>query len=627
MIPKFSVRKPYTVLVAVVLVLILGVVSFTKMTPDLLPSMDLPYAIVMTTYGGASPEAVETTVTKPIEQSMATISNIENVSSVSQENMSLVILEFGADTNMDSAMIDIRESLDMITGYFSDSVGNPIIMKLNPDMMPVLVAAVDGEDMDLGEISALVEDEISPAIEAVEGVGSVSVSGLLEESVNVVINQDKIDKVNKKIKKATKASFEEAEDKINDAQSELESGKSQLQSQSSKLNDTLAKANNALINGKIDVATKKSELNQSLTTLEAQITQLKSTISQLKTQKSTLESSIKNLKSVKENRDKLTSSKSELEKQIKEINDNDALSAEEKEAALSPLNESLKSVEAGIDAIDTGLKAQDISGENLGSSISSLESSLSEINATLKDLNTQLTKANAGKKQIKAGLKQIEAAESTLDDQMTKMDSQKSAAQQGINSATAEMASGEAQLNASEQQLEEAKESALEQASLEGKITADMITGILTAQNFSMPAGYITEDGTDYLVRIGDKIEDTDNVEDLVIMDMGLDGLDPITLGDVADVAVIDNSDEIYTKINGNNGVMLTVEKQNNYATADVSERVQDKFDEISQTTKGVHFTNLMDQGVYINLIIDSVLNNVWMGAVLAILILFVLYV
>ena len=86
MISRYSVKKPYTVFVAVVLVVVLGVVSFTKMTTDLLPSMNLPYAIVMTTYAGASPETVESKVTRPVEQSMATVSNIENVSSLSAEN-------------------------------------------------------------------------------------------------------------------------------------------------------------------------------------------------------------------------------------------------------------------------------------------------------------------------------------------------------------------------------------------------------------------------------------------------------------------------------------------------------------------------------------------------------------
>lgn len=98
MISKFSVKKPYTVLVGVVLVLVLGYVSFTSMQTDLLPDMNLPYAIVYTTYIGASPEEVESTVTRPVEQAMATISNIENISSTSAENLSMVVLEFGSDS-------------------------------------------------------------------------------------------------------------------------------------------------------------------------------------------------------------------------------------------------------------------------------------------------------------------------------------------------------------------------------------------------------------------------------------------------------------------------------------------------------------------------------------------------
>ena len=152
MISKFSVKKPYTVIVAVVLVIILGIVSFTKMTTDLLPSMELPYAIVMTTYQGASPETVETTVTKPVEQSMATISNIKEVNSIT---------------------LDMREKLYMIKGYWPDEVGNPTIMKLNPDMMPVMVTAMDSDKLSNTELSELINDKIAPSLEAVDGVASV----------------------------------------------------------------------------------------------------------------------------------------------------------------------------------------------------------------------------------------------------------------------------------------------------------------------------------------------------------------------------------------------------------------------------------------------------------------------
>ena len=108
MLSKFSVKKPYTVIVGVVLIMILGYVTFTNMTVDLLPNMNMPYAIVMTTYPGASPEEVETTVTRPVEQSMATISNIKDMMSTSSENASMVMLEFEQTANMDSITVEMR---------------------------------------------------------------------------------------------------------------------------------------------------------------------------------------------------------------------------------------------------------------------------------------------------------------------------------------------------------------------------------------------------------------------------------------------------------------------------------------------------------------------------------------
>ena len=183
MLSKFSVRKPYTVVVAVVLIIILGFVSFTRMTVDLLPSLDLPYAVVFTAYPGASPEEVETVVTKPAEQAMATVSNIKTVSSVSQENASTVILEFEQTANMDSVTIEMRETLDQISGYWPDGVGNPIIMKLNPDMMPVMVAALGVEGEEPAASTKIIREEVLPELESLEGVASVNTSGEIEEYI------------------------------------------------------------------------------------------------------------------------------------------------------------------------------------------------------------------------------------------------------------------------------------------------------------------------------------------------------------------------------------------------------------------------------------------------------------
>ncbi len=216
MISKFSVKKPYTVLVGVILVIVLGVVSFMKTTTDLFPNITLPYVLVMTTYPGASPETVEMVVTSPVESAMATVSNIESISSVSNENYSMVILEFSQSADMNAISLEIRENLDQIKSYWDDSVGNPIIIKMNPDMLPVMIAAVGVDGMDNAQVSDFAQESIVPELESVEGVASVSAVGLLEESVNVIIRAEKIDEVNEKIFAAIDKKMQEAADEIAD---------------------------------------------------------------------------------------------------------------------------------------------------------------------------------------------------------------------------------------------------------------------------------------------------------------------------------------------------------------------------------------------------------------------------
>ena len=265
-ISKFSVKKPYTVLVGVVLAIVLGVVSFTRMTTDLLPSISLPYVIVMTTYPGASPETVEMAVTQPVEASMATVSNIESISSVSNENYSMVILEFAQTADMNAVSLEIRESLDQIKSYWDDSIGNPIIMKLNPDMLPVMIAAVGVEGMDNAAISTYVQDQVMPELESIEGVASVSATGLLEESVNVVIRQDKVDEVNEKIFAAIDEKMKEAEEELANGRKELEDGRAELEDGRKEL----LNGQQELANGRKELADGKAELEKGKTELANQ---------------------------------------------------------------------------------------------------------------------------------------------------------------------------------------------------------------------------------------------------------------------------------------------------------------------------------------------------------------------
>ena len=182
------------------------------------------------------------------------------------------------------------------------------------------------------------------------------------------------------------------------------------------------------------------------------------------------------------------------------------------------------------------------------------------------------------------------------------------------------------QLQSALSQLQSSKEAALASADMTGVITMQNVSAILSAQNFSMPAGYITDGKAEVLVSVGDKIKDKDELEDLILFDMGIDGLDPIRLCDVATVSYTDDNAETYAKINGNNGVLLSFTKQSSYATADVSENITDKFTQLEKEYKddGLSFTTLYDQGDYIHIVINSVLQNLLLGAILAIVILLV---
>jgi HAE1 family hydrophobic/amphiphilic exporter-1 len=189
MLAKFSVRRPYTILVAVILVIVLGVVAFTSMTPNLLPNIDLPYVVVFTTYIGATPEEVEKVVTKPVEQEMATLDSIDSITSQSSENYSMVLLEFSADANMDATTMNIREKLDALSADWSDSVGTSTIMNINPNMLPLAAIAMSGTVTTPAEMTRFYENTIQPRLEGVEGIASVTSSGLISEQVNVVLQQ------------------------------------------------------------------------------------------------------------------------------------------------------------------------------------------------------------------------------------------------------------------------------------------------------------------------------------------------------------------------------------------------------------------------------------------------------
>ena len=178
------------------------------------------------------------------------------------------------------------------------------------------------------------------------------------------------------------------------------------------------------------------------------------------------------------------------------------------------------------------------------------------------------------------------------------------------------------QLQSSLSELESSKKAALDSADMTGVLTMENVSTILNAQNFQIPAGYVMDDDAKLLVSVGDKIKDEQELRNLILFDMGLDGVDPIRVYDIASVTYLGDDSDTYARINGENGVLLSFTKQSTYATATVADNIRDKFDELEQKHKGLEFTTLLDQGEYINMVIRSVLENLLLGAVLAILIL-----
>lgn len=677
MISKFSVKKPYTVLVGVILVIVLGVVSFTRMSTDLLPNISLPYVLVMTTYPGASPETVETVVTQPVEASMATVSNIESISSISSENYSMVILEFAQSADMNAVSLEIRESLDQIKSYWDDSVGNPIIIKMNPDMLPVMIAAVGVDGMDNAQISSYVQDSVMPELESIEGVASASATGLLEESVNVIIRQEKVDALNEKVFAAIDGQMEDAEKELMDGKKELTDGKQEFENGKQELADgrkELSDGEKELADGKKELENKKNETADKLATTKRDLLTAKADLEATKMNLTTnlttarsLNASISEINMIQNapttyaaayqnmllsvsggDAGGAAKGKEQIEALKKSYTESSILSqaaaANEQMAGMVNTLKTLDWTDSGnaqtvammLGGISQGASASmNAQKENLQDALNSLTNGMGlaayekVVNSTVATLDEKLTAVNNGLVEVEKGqltaaieFANANAAISLGEYQMELAKTQLDAAAEQIKTGEEQLADAEEQIREGEEQLADAREAAYEKADMSGILTVDTIKQLLTAQNFSMPAGYVTEEGIDYLVRVGDKPATVEELKALPLMDLHMDGVPVITLGDVADVFYTDNSDAIYTNVNGSAGVMLTLQKQTGYSTGEVSDRLTERFEELMAQNDKLTIITLMDQGIYIDLVMDSIVNNVLFGAVLAIAIL-----
>ena len=577
--PKFSVKKPLTVFVAVLAIVVLGVVAYLKMTPDLMPNMDFPYVILVTTDPGASPETVEADITKPLEQSMATLDRIKNVTSSSMDSVSMVVLEFEDGVNMDTVSVDIQQKINQLKGSWSDTVGDPYVLKMNPSMLPVQVAALSYDGKDITELSDFVTDTLSPKLEGITGVASVTVSGTVQHQLHVILSQKKLDDLSRRLSDAIAKQLDDAAGQLSSARGQVNSAKAAIRS--------------------AEESAVRDAVTQALTTIQDSLKTMRDSRDQL-------QDNLRELADIQREKARLEAENAPYQARIEAIRHDPSMTEEEKQAAIAEIESDPEYVriQAEQAALDLRMAALGVKWDEAVQRAKEWKKQLEELEKRLRDLETDEGVAKLAD--------QVTAGVLTMTDAVTQ-----------IISANIQLDSALSQIDQGLQTLEESRSTALSQADLSSSLSLPTITALLTAQNFSMPAGYLKEDGVNYMVSVGDAIDTRQDLEDLVLFDLGMDGMDPIRMKDVADVAITDNSSEIYDKLNGKDGVIVSFNKQSTYATAEVSDNINSRFRELEAEYEGLSFVPLMDQGDYIYLIINSILSSLGWGALFSVLILY----
>ena len=690
---KYSVKKPYTVLVAVVLVLVLGFVSFTKMTTDLLPSINLPYLMVVTTYPGASPEKVESSVTAPLESALGTVTGVENVTSTSAENYSMVMLEFEEDTNMDSAMVKVSSAVDQVSGQLPDLAGTPSIMEITPDMMATMYVSASYDGKDIYDLSSFAEDELLPYLERQSGVASVSTVGMVERQVEVRLNQTKIDQVNDKmlVKVSSKLAdakqeLDDSYQKLVDSQQDLTDGKNdlldgqkELDDGKNELTDGAKKTYQTLVDSGYQLSALVEQLN------ERQSLQTEQQLLKAGQQANTLKQAITGIAMAQRAPAAIQATAAQLVAQGMDAETAGNLAAafctgqlhegdigyEQAAAAYGAALAADPSINLQMSfdealAVVSAMSAEDCAGNSVfqqingamggslttgadlvnlyrtaaaaanayGGDDAAMTARAQEIEQRLAVLNLTFQQVEAATgmsaeqipelyKQIEAGKLQAAAGFGSGDAQLSYAQSQLDSAKDQLDSAQDQIDDGFDQLNDAYDNYEKSRKEALENANLDSLLNMSTLSGMITAQNFDMPAGYIKAgDGSDdqWLLRVGEDFKSVDELEGILLC--SIDGIGDVRLGDVATLTVIDNAGDAYAKVNGNDAVVLSIFKGSTAGTSEVSKTCNKAIAQLEEKYPGLHITPLMDQGDYIKLIVNSVLSNLIWGALLAVIVL-----
>lgn len=189
-IADFCLKHKVTTIMAYVLIVVFGIMGFTSLPLALLPDIELPMAVVYTTYSNAGPQEVENMVTKTIESACASVSGMDEIQSLSSEGSSMVMVTFADGTDMDEAMVDLRDRIDRVKGFLPEDADAPMTMTIDVDAMPVVTVGLKGAD--LAELQAIAEDDIQPALERIDGVASVDIAGGYENEIAIDTDADRL---------------------------------------------------------------------------------------------------------------------------------------------------------------------------------------------------------------------------------------------------------------------------------------------------------------------------------------------------------------------------------------------------------------------------------------------------
>ena len=586
---KFSVKKPFTVLVAVVMVLILGFVAITKMQTNLLPDVSTPYLMVVTVYPGASPERVESEVSDVLQNAL-TVPGVENITATSAENYSLLLMHFTDDTDMNSALVKVSNKLDQAKSDLPSSCLTPSIIEYSLNMNAFMTVAVSREGSDIYQMSELVKDTLVPYVQRKGGVSNVSSSGLVEKLVQVQLNQDKIDEINAQLLDLIDTKLADARAQLDSAESQIAAGRAEYDRQMKNFGNTVS--NTVLASMSTEVGNAVDVVRKQAQALMESVNQLIAVVKEPEIQQALIEVQ-QGLQKVLDKFDNTgmrdIDSLIEIVSELRDVTD-------KLTDALQKLQERVNT-ETGTG----GSSAADLADEL------QLQQSLQVIYSTLEDT-------------IKA-MDNVPQLMSTFSGALGSFTQQQLNAYMQFTEAREQLNEYEKQLETAKQEYETARTQALAQADVQKQLDINTLSTLIYAQNFSMPAGYVQDaSGESWLLKVGEEYNSVDDIAGALLLHV--DGYGDVRLSDVADVEVIDNAADSFTRLNGEQAAVLKIYKNATSSASDVSDNCLSAFQELEAQYDGLHIVVLSNQGNYITIIIRSILTSMAVGAALAIIVL-----